>query len=308
MFHTCVHICNLLPHLIRNLVQSQRNNHDHIYHWASSSFPPILYRALFGLNSCLVHHMFVTGSAGSFVAGGTVYVMFGSAVKSCGFDSSGPGGAGNLASEFAVHFVAVVGFSFVGVVHFVPECLGYFAEFVFDSHHPNPPLYFYKWGNLVPSTFLFLWHCSSTRGYQFLALWLYLNGGIWSWCGQSFLNSNKFPDIFPASGHGVPAQVGILLSGWGCYLMYFHVEDLFFLSLLGHWELLWAVVQLCCWSSVNLGFTTTCTLFLFVGMSFLLLSVTFVSFLTQGFVLGWAVLDWSDWGWNFGPTFPSKSR
>ena len=33
--------------------------------------------------------------------------------------------------------------------------------------------------------------------------------------GQSFLNSNKFPNIFPAPGHGVPAQVGILLGGWG---------------------------------------------------------------------------------------------
>ena len=36
-------------------------------------------------------------------------------------------------------------------------------------------------------------------------------GGI----GQSFLNSNRFPDIDPAPGHGVPAWVGIFLSGGG---------------------------------------------------------------------------------------------
>ena len=68
----------------------------------------------------------------------------------CFIDNSGPGGTGNLTSEVAVHFVVVVGFSLVISVHFVPECLGYFAEFVFDGHHPNPPLYFYKWGNSVP--------------------------------------------------------------------------------------------------------------------------------------------------------------
>ena len=62
--------------------------------------------------------MFVMGSAGSFVAGGT----------------------GNLASEVAVLFVAVVGFFFVVAVHLVPECLEYFADFVFDDHPPNPPL------------------------------------------------------------------------------------------------------------------------------------------------------------------------
>ena len=33
--------------------------------------------------------------------------------------------------------------------------------------------------------------------------------------GQSFLNSNKFPDADPALGHGVPAQVGISSSGGG---------------------------------------------------------------------------------------------
>ena len=36
-------------------------------------------------------------------------------------------------------------------------------------------------------------------------------GGI----GQSFHSSNKFPDIDPALGHGVPAWVGIFSSGGG---------------------------------------------------------------------------------------------
>ena len=39
-------------------------------------------------------------------------------------------------------------------------------------------------------------------------------GGI----GQSFLSSNRFPNIDPALGHGVPAQVGIFSSGGGLLL------------------------------------------------------------------------------------------
>ena len=68
------------------------------------------------------------------------------------FNSSGPGGTANLASEVAVNLVFVVGYSFVIAVHFVPECLGYFSDVVFDDHHPNPPLYFCKWaiGNSAP--------------------------------------------------------------------------------------------------------------------------------------------------------------
>ena len=34
-------------------------------------------------------------------------------------------------------------------------------------------------------------------------------GGI----SQSFLNLKRFPDIFPALGHGVPVQGGMFLSG-----------------------------------------------------------------------------------------------
>ena len=39
-------------------------------------------------------------------------------------------------------------------------------------------------------------------------------GGI----GQSFLSSNRFTDIDPALGHGVPAWVGIFSSGGGLLL------------------------------------------------------------------------------------------
>ena len=33
--------------------------------------------------------------------------------------------------------------------------------------------------------------------------------------GQSFLISKRLPDIFPALGHGVPAQTGASSRGWG---------------------------------------------------------------------------------------------
>ena len=79
--------------------------------------------------------MFVTRSAESFVAGGAVNFMLGNAVSLVIFDSFGSRGTGNLASEVAVHLMS--------------ECLKYSAEFAFDGHCPSP-LYFYKWGNLVP--------------------------------------------------------------------------------------------------------------------------------------------------------------
>ena len=60
------------------------------------------------------------------------------------------GATGNLVFEIAVLFVAVGdlepggSFSIVVAVCLMPEHLEYFAEFVFDGHHPSPPLYFYK--------------------------------------------------------------------------------------------------------------------------------------------------------------------
>ena len=73
--------------------------------------------------------MFGTGNTGRFRA----------------FDNSGSEGAKDLASGVAV---AVY--------------LEHFAEIVFGGHSPSPPLYFFKWGNLVPihiSLLLeLLWH------------------------------------------------------------------------------------------------------------------------------------------------------
>ena len=80
--------------------------------------------------------MFVTGSAGSFAAGGVVYFLFKDAVYLVVCDNSGSGVAEDLASEDAVYFVAV--------------CLEHSAEIVFDGHHHSPPLHFCKWGSSVP--------------------------------------------------------------------------------------------------------------------------------------------------------------
>ena len=249
--------------------------------------------------------MFVTRSTGSFVVGGAVYFMFGSAINLVVFDISGHGGAGDLASEVAVHFLVVV--------HFVPECLWYFAEFVFDGHCPNPPLYFYKWGNSVyihiSLPLVLWWHWGLLLlGVLVLSSWGRFEvdvGGI----GHSFPNSNKFPDIFLALGHGVPAWAGILLSSRGLLSDVPSCRGFAFSEFTGP---LGAVMSGCMVVlqvlGMDSGLATTHTLYLFVGMSFLLLSVTFASFLTWGLVLSCSGLEWFDWGWNFGPNFPSNSR
>ena len=111
-------------------------------------------------------------------------------------------------------------------------------------------------------------------------------GGI----GQSFLNSKKFPDIFPALGHGVPVQVGIFLSGggllsevpsWGGFCLSEFVEAL------GVGKGSCVVVLLV----LDLALATTFTLYFFAGMSFFLFSVTFVFLLTWGWYLAGQVLD-----------------
>ena len=71
---------------------------------------------------------------------------------------------------------------------------------------------------------------------------------------------------------------------------------------LGLWKLLWVVVLL------DSGFPMTFTLYFFIGVSFFLFLVAFVSFLIWGLVIGWVGFNWSDWGWSFGPNFPSSSR
>ena len=51
-------------------------------------------------------------------------------------------------------------------------------------------------------------------GFGIVAIAVLLLGGI----GQSFLNSKRFPDIFPALGHGVLASTGMFSRGGGVVL------------------------------------------------------------------------------------------
>ena len=92
----------------------------------------------------------MTGSAGSFVAGGVVYFMFGNAVNHVVFGSLGSGGTESLIPGVAVPSVLVVGFSVVVAVCLEPESLGCFVGFDFGGPCPSPPLYFYRWGKLGP--------------------------------------------------------------------------------------------------------------------------------------------------------------
>ena len=221
--------------------------------------------------------MFVTGSAGSFVAGGT----------------------GNLASEVAVHFV--------------PECLGYSVNFVSDGHHPNHPLYFCTNGAISsPSTFLCLQCCGSIGGCQFLGLWLYLYGRVWSGCRRDW---PVLPQLKQISWHlscfgpwGVSTSWDTF-KWWGLLSDVLSCEGFAFSEFTGaQGAVMGGCMIMLLVLGVAWGVATTHTLYLFVEMSFHLLSVAFVSVLTWWLVLGWAGLEWSDWGWNFGPNFPSNSR
>ena len=138
----------------------------------------------------------------------------------------------------------------------------------------------------LPSTFLYLW---GYNGIGVTASWdcgsiciggLEVDvGGI----GQSFLSSNRFPDFDPALGHGVPTQVGIFSSGGGLLLDDLSWEGFPFYKFI---VVLGAVVDVCMIIllalGVDSGLATTHTLYLFVGMSFPLLSVAFASLLTRG--------------------------
>ena len=89
------------------------------------------------------------------------------------------------------------------------------------GHHPILPLMFLHMGKFGPhlhfsafgATSELVVSCSWAWGSIFMggfaivavAVLLLLLGGI----GQYFLNLKRFPDIFPASGHGVPVQTGI---------------------------------------------------------------------------------------------------
>ena len=109
--------------------------------------------------------------------------------------------------------------------------------------------------------------------------------------GQSFLNSNRFPSIDPALGHGVSAQVGIFSSG-GLLLDVLPWEVFSFSEFI---VVLGAIADDCMavllTLEVDSGLAITHTLYICVRMSFLFLSVAFASLLTRGLVLGWTGPD-----------------
>ena len=106
---------------------------------------------------------------------------------------------------------------------------------------------------------------------------------------------------------GYQHELGYLQVG-GCYLAYFLVEDFPSLSPMGHWELLWSCMVILVVLGTGSGLATTHVLYLFVGMSFLILSVAFVSFLMRGLVFGWV---WSRLIWlglKFWTQFPFQIK
>ena len=74
-----------------------------------------------------------------------------------------------------------------------------------------------------------VWGSIVMGGLELVAVTVLLVGGI----GQSFLNSKRFPDIFPASSHGVLVQTGMFPMVGGCFLEYLLVKASDFLKLLG---------------------------------------------------------------------------
>ena len=112
------------------------------------------------------------------------------------------------------------------VVHLVSECFWCFVAFVFGVHHPNFPL-FLQMGKFGPhphhSAFggaaalgvgcSCAWGLIFIGGLELVVATVLLVGGI----GQTFLNSKRFPYIFPASGHGVLVQTGVFSIGGGLF-------------------------------------------------------------------------------------------
>ena len=101
--------------------------------------------------------------------------------------------------------------------------------------------------------------------------------------GQSFLNLNSFPNIHPAPGHVVPAQVGIFSNGGGLLLDELSWVGFPFFKFI---VVLGAVVGICVVIllvlEVNSGLANTHTLYLFVGMSFSFCWLPLLPFLLGG--------------------------
>ena len=75
----------------------------------------------------------------------------------------------------------------------------------------SPHQYFSTFGATIALGITCSWVCGSIFMGSFDVVIAVGVGGA----GQSFLNLKRFPDIFPALGHGVPVQVGMFSSGGG---------------------------------------------------------------------------------------------
>ena len=277
------HILALLPSPI--LIQNLSNSLDHIYHLVSPFSPPTLLFDGFALHNDLVCGCWRFWGWGhwKFFCGGCcvpcvwVYRMF---CWGCWafWPCKSPSQSSSIFLQMG-QFGPHPHFSFI-----------YFSATV-------------AWGINVS------WDCAST----FIVGVEVSVGGI----GQSFLNSNKFSDIHPALGHGVPAQVGIFSSGggllsaeeppWGWISWNFPLAK--FIIVIGMVSDVCMVMLSAL--RVGTGLATTHTLYHLVGINFLLLSLVSVPLLIKGLVLGWVGLGWLCWDWicclGFGPNFPSNS-
>ena len=152
--------------------------------------------------------MFVTRSAGCFVAGGAESCVW-VCCRSCGFWFG-----------FWVWILCISCLSVWSIL------LNLFLMITIPVH-----LYiFYKWGNLLPihiSLPLVLWWHRRLPLLGVVVLSLWGVGVEVGWISQSFLNSNRLPDLVPVLGHGVPAWLGTFSSGRGCYLVCFLGEGFF---------------------------------------------------------------------------------
>ena len=230
--------------------------------------------------------MFVTGSAGSFVAGGTVSFMFGNAVGLVVFDSFGSGGTGNL-------HLSVLCISCLSVWNIL---LNLFLMV-------TVPVLLYIFTNRAiwcPSTFHCLLDFGSMGGCHFLGLWLYLYGEIWSRSRRDWPVLPQFKQVTwpcPCSGPWSASMGWNIFEQWGVATWCASLGRVFFLWVYCD---IGSYFRWICGYIASLGggfqlwplLTPYTSLWGWVFFS----SVTFVSFCTRGLVLGWAGLDWFCWG------------
>ena len=181
-----------------NLILSLRNSQVHTFCWASPSSTPTLFLDGLDLHISLVHWRIVSRCAGGFVVPSSL---------GCA-DSSEPDFASCFGSEKKS-----------SAVYLVLECLYWFVGVVFGAHHPNILLHSSK-GDSSGFGVVALevgWSCSwgllFIGSLGFVAVMVLLVGGI----SQSFLNSKRFPDIFPALGQGVLVWSGAFSNAGGLF-------------------------------------------------------------------------------------------